>query len=180
MQQNFRHMADPFSTLAGAAGLADVCIRFAKFLKDANDGFRLVDQELEDLSKEIVSLQSVNGSINELLKRSYPEGSTARTNPHLEKILDINWRATNTTLASCQLIVERIEALLKDVVNAGSGKHIKRDQVRKWLKQQSREEELNTLREKLKAHQLALQLSLSAIGMSGFSFIFQSQLTDRY
>ncbi|PQE27270.1 tetratricopeptide repeat domain-containing protein [Rutstroemia sp. NJR-2017a WRK4] len=159
-------MADPFSILAGAAGLADVCIRLAKFLKDAKDGFRLVDQELEDLAKEIASLQSVNESINELLKRSYPQGSTARTNPHPEKIRSKNWRATNTTLASCQLIVERIEAILKDVVSAGSGKHIKRDQVRKWLKQQSRKEELNTLREKLKAHQVTLQLSLSAIGMS--------------
>ncbi|KAG9240959.1 hypothetical protein BJ878DRAFT_559262 [Calycina marina] len=161
-------MADPFSILAGAAGLTDVCIRLAKFLKDANDGFRLVDHELEELAKEIASLQSVNESIKELLKRSYPEASTARTNPHLEKILNTNWRATNTTLASCQLIVERIEAILKDVVSTGSGKHIKRDQVRKWLKQQSREEELNTLREKLKAHQLALQLSLSAIGIIDF------------
>lgn len=166
-------MADPFSILAGAAGLADVCIRLAKFLKDANDGFRLVDQELEDLSKEIASLQSVNESLNELLKRNYPEGSTARTNPHLEKILETNFRATDNTLSSCKLIVERIEAILKDVVNAGNGKHIKRDQVRRWLKQLSREEELKTLRARLKAHQLALQLSLSAAGMSGFSLIFQ-------
>jgi hypothetical protein len=166
-------MADPFSILAGVASLADVCIRLARFLKDANDGFRVVDQELEDLFKEIASLQSVNESIDELVKRSYPEGSTARTNPHLGKILDTNWRATNNTLSSCQLIVERIEAILKDVVNAGSGKHIKRDQVRKWLKQQSKEEELSTLREKLKAHQLALQLSLSAVGLLGFSFVSQ-------
>ncbi|OBT63866.1 hypothetical protein VE03_06633 [Pseudogymnoascus sp. 23342-1-I1] len=157
-------MADPFSILAGAAGLADVCIRLAKFLKDANDGFRVVDQDLEDLFNEIASLQSVNESIGELVKGSHPKGSTAGTSPHVRKILDTNWNATNNTLSGCRLIVERIEVILKDVASAGSGKHVKRDQIRKWLKQQSREGELSSLREKLKAHQLALQLSLSAVG----------------
>jgi hypothetical protein len=163
-------MADPFSILTGAAGLADVCIRLAKFLKDANDGFRAVDQELEDLLKEIASLQSVNESIDELVKRSPQDGSPSKADPHLQKILDTNWRATSITLSSCQLIVERIETILKDVVSSGGGKHVKRDQVRKWLKQQSREGELNTLRGKLKEHQLALQLSLSTVGMSDSSF----------
>ena len=35
-------MADYFSVIAGAAGLADVCIRLAKFLKEAKDGFQKV------------------------------------------------------------------------------------------------------------------------------------------
>ena len=129
-------MADPFSILAGAAGLADVCIRLGKFLKDANHGFRVVDQELDELLKEITSLQSVNASIEELLKRSYPERSTAQTSPNLQQVLDTNWQATNATLSSCKLVVENIEAILKDVVNVGSGRHIKRDQIRKWIKQQ--------------------------------------------
>lgn len=158
-------MADPFSILAGAAGLADVCIRLAKFLKDANDGFRVVDRELADLFKEIASLQSVNASIEELLKRTSPEGSTPRISPNLQIILDTNWKAAKGTLTACRLIVERIEAVLNVVVHSGSGKHVKRDQLQKWLKQQSREEELSTLRGKLKEYQLALQLSLSAIGM---------------
>ena len=160
-------MADPFSILAGAAGLADVCIRLGKFLKDANHGFRVVDQELDELLKEITSLQSVNASIEELLKRSYPGRSTAQASPNLQQVLDTNWQATNATLSSCKLVVEKIEAILKDVVNVGSGRHVKRDQIRKWIKQQSRGDELNTLRGKLKQYQLALQLSLSAVAMSG-------------
>ncbi|KAK0115646.1 hypothetical protein ONS95_000084 [Cadophora gregata] len=161
-------MADPFSVLAGAAGLADVCIRLGKFLKDANHGFRVVDQELEDLLREITSLQTVNASIDELLRRSYADGSTTATNLNLQQILDTNWQATSSTLSNCQQIVERIETILKEVVNSGSGKHIKRDQIRKWLKQQSREEELDTLRGKLRQYQLALQLSLSAVGIIDF------------
>ncbi|KAH7356935.1 hypothetical protein BKA65DRAFT_495809 [Rhexocercosporidium sp. MPI-PUGE-AT-0058] len=159
-------MVDQFSVLAVAAGLADVCIWLGKFLKDDKHRFRVVGQELEDLFKEITSLQSVNASIDELLGRWYPEGSTAGTSPNLQKILDTNWQATSGTVSNGQLIVERIEAILEDIVNIGRGKHIKHDQIRKWMKQQSREEELNTLWGKLKQYLLALQLSLSAVGMS--------------
>ena len=159
-------MADPFSIIAGTAGLADVCIRVTKFLKQAKDGFRAVDQELEDLFEEIVSLRSVN----DLVQRSYTEGSTAKTDPDHQRILGTHWRTTQNTLASCQRIIEQIEALLEEVVDAGSGKHIKLDQLRKWLKQQSREGAFSTLREKLKAHQIALQISLSAVSMSVIFF----------
>ena len=154
-------MADPFSIVAGTVGVADVCFRLIKFLKQANAGLRVVDQELEHLSEELVSLRSVN----DLVKRSYTEGFTTKTDPDHQQILGSHWRSTQNTLAGCQRIVEQIEALLKEVANTGSGKHIKFDQLRKWLKQQSREEAFSTLREKLKAHQLALQLSLSAVTM---------------
>jgi hypothetical protein len=129
-------MADPFSILSSTAGLADVCIRLANFLKNANDEFRAVDQELDDLFEEIVSLRSAN----DLVECSYVEGSTARTNPDHQQILSTNWRATKNTLTSCQRIVERIEVIFTEIVNAGSGKCIKLDRIRKWLKQQSREE----------------------------------------
>ena len=155
-------MADPFSIIAGTAGVADVCIRLTKFLKQAKDGFRAVGQELEDLFEEIVSLRSVN----DLVERSYTEGSTAKIDPDHQHILGTHWRATQNTLASCRNIIEQIEALLNEVVDVGSGKHIKIDQLRKWLKQQSSEEALSTLREKLRTHQIALQLSLSAVSMS--------------
>lgn len=155
---------DPFSITASTAGLADICIRLAKFLKQAHDGFRAVDRELEEFSEEIVSMRS----INDLVKRSYTEGSTAKTDPDHQLILGTHWRATQNTLASCQRTFEQIETLLKEVVGVGSGKHIKLDQLRRWLKQQSREEAFSALREKLKAHQIALQLSLSAVSMSVF------------
>jgi flagellar biosynthesis chaperone FliJ len=155
-------MADPFSILTGTAGLADVCIRLTKFLKQARSGFRAIDQELEDLLEEIVSLRSVN----DLVERSYTEGSIAKNDPEYANVLRTHWRTTHNTLAGCQRIVEQLEELLKEVSESGSGKHIKLDQLRKWLKQQAREEAFNTLREKLKAHQTALQLSLSAISMS--------------
>jgi hypothetical protein len=155
-------MADPFSVLAGTAGLADVCVRLTKFIKQANAGFRTVDEDLNDLFEEIVSLQS----INELVKRSFTDGFSAKRAPNYEQILGSHWCATQNTLASCQRIVEQLETLLIEVLNAESGRHVKLDQLRKWLKQQSKEEAFSILRQKLKAHQMALQLSLSAISVS--------------
>ncbi|KAL9074389.1 MAG: hypothetical protein Q9157_004416 [Trypethelium eluteriae] len=154
-------MADPFSVVAGTAGLADVCIRLTKFLKHAKDEFRAVDQELEDLFEEIESLRSTN----ELVKQSYTQGSVALVDSDHQQIINTHWRATQNTLASCWRVTEQIEELLKDVANAGSGKHVKLDQLRRWLKQQSKEEILSALRERLKAHQIALQLSLSAVSI---------------
>ena len=154
-------MADPFSIIVGTAGLADVCIRVTRFLKQAKSEFRAVDQELEDLSKEILSLQSAN----ELVRTSYTDGSTTKTDPDHQQILGIHWHTTQSTLSSCQHILEQFEALLREITIIGSGKHVKLDQLRKWLKQQSKEEAFNTLREKLKMHQAALQLSLSAISV---------------
>ena len=154
-------MADPFSIVAGTAGLADVCIRLAKLVKQANAGFQSVDRELELLFEETESVQA----INDLVRYSYNEGYRATLDPEHLQILDTNWCSTRNTLNSCQHIVEQIEVLLKEVSKAGSGKNVKLDQLRKWLKQQSKEAAFNTLREKLKAHQIALQLSLSAVNV---------------
>ncbi|KUJ19971.1 uncharacterized protein LY89DRAFT_705802 [Mollisia scopiformis] len=152
---------DPFSIIAGTAGLADVCLRLAIFLKHAHDGFRVVDQELEELSEEITSLRA----LNDLAERTYKEESVVGIDPDQQDVLSTNWRATQNTLASCQGIVERIEAILREILHSGNGKHVKLDQVRKWLKQRSKERGLNTLREKLQAHQIALQVSLSAVSI---------------
>ena len=168
-------MADPFSIVAGTAGLADVCVRLARFIKQANAGFRTVDQELQNLFQETESLRS----INDLVKRSYIDGFHAKSDCDQQHILDTHWRATQNTLTSCQRIVEQIEALLKEITDAGSGKHVRLDQLRKWLKQQSKEEVFNTLREKLKAHQIALQLSLSAVSMSFSLNLMMTPLTDK-
>lgn len=81
------------------------------------------------------------------------EGSTAKPNPDHQEILGTNWRVTQNTLTSCKRIVEMIEDILIEVEGAGNGKHIKRDQLRKWLKQQKKEEELSNLGEKLKTYQ---------------------------
>ncbi len=154
-------MADPFSIIAGAASLADVCIRLTKFLKQAKDGFQKIDNDLEDLSNDITALRSVS----DLIKRSFEVDLAGVTNPSEDEIVDDQWHTTQKTLAGCQDIVERLNALIATVSGTGGPKHAKFNNLRKYLKQQSKEEDFNALRQKLKTHYNALQISLVAVNM---------------
>lgn len=155
-------MGDPFSIIVGAAGLADVCFRFTKFLKQAKDGFQKIDEELEDLSKEITALRSVS----DLIRGSFQTDLAGTTNSSDNQIIIVNhWRATHTTLTGCQDIVKRLDVLITTILGTGGPKHVRLNNLRKYLKQQSKEEEFNALRQKLSAHHIALQTSLAAVNV---------------
>ena len=154
-------MADPFSIIAGTAGLADVCIRFTKFLKQAKDGFQKLDKDLEDLSNEITALLAVN----DLIKRSFETDLAENTNSSDNQILNDHWQATRITLAGCQDIVEKLNALMTTVLATGSQKHEKIHKLLKYLKLQSKDDEFVALRQKFNAHHIALQTSLIAVNM---------------
>ena len=154
-------MADPFSIIAGAAGLADVCIRLTKFLKQAKDGFQKVDGDLEELSEELAALQTVS----DLIKRSFEADIAGTINSNDNQITANLWQATQTTLAGCQDIVERFNALITEILSTGGTKYIKFNSLRKYLKQQSKDDEFNALRQKLNVHRMALQTSLAAMNV---------------
>ena len=163
-------MADPFSIIAGAAGLADVCIRFTKFLKQAKDGFRTTERELEDLSKEITELCTVS----DLIKRTFEADIAGNSNISDDQSIADEWHATRTTLKSCQDTVERLNALITDVLGTGDTKSIKFNRLQKYLKQQSKNDEFIALRQHLKAHHSTLQTSLLTVNMYVLSFFFQT------
>jgi hypothetical protein len=154
-------MADPVSIIAGAAGLADVCVRLAKFLKQAIDGFQKVDKDLEDLSKEITALRTVS----DLIKRSFEIDMAGTTNSRDSQIIANHWHATRATLAGCQVVVERLNTLMTTVMRTGGSKSDKWNSLRKYLKHQSKDEEFMALRRSLNAHHNALQTSLAAVNM---------------
>lgn len=154
-------MTDPFSIVVGAASLADICLRLAKFIKHAKSGFQKVDEDLEDLSKEITALSSVSG----LIKRSF-EADTAKVfDRGDQEIVNDLWQTTRTTLTGCQDLVEKLNALIIQVLGNGSSKHAKSHSLRKYLRQQSKEGSFIELRQKLNAHQTALQTSVAAVNV---------------
>ena len=154
-------MADPFSIIAGAAGLADVCIRLTKFLKQAKDGFQKVDGDLEELSEELAALQTVS----DLIKQSFEADTAGTINSNDNQITANVCQATQKTLAGCQDIVERFNALITEILSAGGTKYIKFNSLRKYLKQQSKDDEFNALRQKLNVHRMALQTNLAAVNV---------------
>lgn len=154
-------MADPFSIVAGAAGLADVCIRLTKFLKQAKDGFRKIDADLEDLSNEITAL----GTVGDLIKRSFEADLAGTTDSTDSQIIANHWHATRAILGGCQDIVKRLNTLITEILGTGGTKYAKFNSLRKYLKHQSKDEEFIALRQKLSAHYIALQTSLAAVNV---------------
>lgn len=154
-------MTDPFSIIVGTAGLADVCIRLTKFLKQAKDGFQKIDKDLEDLSKEITALRTVS----DLIKRSFETDLAVTTNLNDNQIIIDIWQATRNTLTGCQETVGKLNELITAVLGTGGPKHIKFNTLRKYLKQQSKDDEFIALRKKLSAHHSALQLSLTTVNL---------------
>ena len=154
-------MTDPFSIVVGATSLADVCLRLAKFIKHAKGGFQKVDEDLEDLSRGITALSSVC----DLIKRSFDVDTTKVFDPGDQKIINDLWQTTLTTLTGCQDLIEKLNALIIQVLGNGSSKHVKSHSLRKFLRQQSKEGSFTELRQKLNAHQTALQTSVVAVNV---------------
>lgn len=154
-------MADPFSIIAGSAGLADVCIRFAKFLKQAKDGFQGIDKDLEDLSKEISALRTVS----DLIKRNFEADLAGTTNCNDDQIIIDQWQVTGTILEGCQEIVKNLTELITAILGTGGSKPVKFNSLRKYLKHQAKDDEFIALRQRLNGHQSALQTSLAAVNM---------------
>ena len=168
-------MADPFSILAGAAGLADVCIRLTNFIKQAKDGFHKVDEDLEALSNELTTLSSVS----DLIKRSFKADPAGTLDPGDQQIIDSHWQTTRTTLTSCQELIERLNTLVIQVLGNGNPRHAKLNSLRKYLRQQAKEEQFIELRQRLNTHQIALQTSVAAVNVYVVSMVYlgSAQLT---
>ena len=150
-------MAEPISIVAGAVGLADVCVRAIKVLKQARDSYKGEDDELDELHKEIGRLHD----INDLVQRVYEAESTLSPDPTHQRIL-VDWQVTQGTLVDCERVVEQINTILASIVKSAKGNHAKLDHIRVSLKQQSKDGSLRKLRGRLCSYQLQLQNCLAA------------------
>lgn len=155
-------MADPLSIVAATVGLADVCVRFGTFLKQAREGSQKVDEDLEMLSQDITALSTINSLIRSSFEADLPKAAEARN----QSIIANLWHAAETTLNDCRGILEKLDNLVSKIVVTGGPKALaKLDGLRKYMRKLSKEEEFNQLRQKLSAYQAALQIILTAVDM---------------
>ncbi|MCJ1462094.1 hypothetical protein MMC07_000694 [Pseudocyphellaria aurata] len=152
-------MADPFSVIAGTAGILDVCFRVIKYLKETRAGAERIEEEITGLLREIEALIAVNDSI----KCAFETELKAHPGPYVADIEDL-WKNIGSNLWSCRALVERLEVYMKEIIGKEGPKVIgKRDGLRKQMRKQSKKEDFQQLRLQLASHQNALQISLSAL-----------------
>ena len=158
-------MADPFSIIAGTAGLLDVSWRLIKYIKDTQAAATKLEDDIESLLREIEALISVIESIQNVfaseLSTSTRGASVASTN-HVEDL----WRNTGESLRECRTLVEQMEDLVLSIAGHGDYKvKGKIDGFRRQLKKQSKDGKFRDLRQQLANYEGGLQILLSAINL---------------
>lgn len=157
-------MADPFSILAGTAGLLDVSWRVASYLKDLHGAAAKVEDDIAALLHEIEALISVNEAIKDIFSADLqprPDLDSA-SSTGLGKL----WEGIGRILQDCRATIEKLEIVVKDIIGK-EGPRVtgKVDGFRKQMRKQSKNEELAQFRLQLANYHGALQVLLTALNV---------------
>ncbi|KAL8712638.1 MAG: hypothetical protein Q9220_003169 [cf. Caloplaca sp. 1 TL-2023] len=158
-------MADPFSIAAGTAGLLDICWRAASYLKSVNSSRGKIEQDLTLLLREVDTVISVNTSIHALWNAQKTHVAVQPV-PGAHQITDL-WRNTGVVLDGCRLTMGKLEQLVKEIIGkAGPEVTGKRDGIKKVLRKQSKDKEVDEVRQQLVNYKSSLQILLTALTLA--------------
>lgn len=155
---------DPFSITVGVVGLLDVTWRVVSYLKDVHEAAGQVEGEIAALLSEMNNLESLNKSIKHLHEtevESLPDD--AKGLPGQDHDL---WRITASNVHECHETVKKLEIILVGI----AGKHGNkvagwRDGIRKQLRKQSKDGELNNMRLRISLNRQSLHISLTMLDL---------------
>tara|TARA_R110002060_G_scaffold76491_1_gene86889 strand:+ start:149 stop:625 length:477 start_codon:yes stop_codon:yes gene_type:complete len=158
-------MADPFSILAGSAGLLDVLWRVGIYIRTTVESAGRIEEELDGLSREIQSLISINQAIEETFRQEKARlpGTLLADAGRVNSL----WKNVGTLLQDCRTVVERLEGLMKYIIGQGESSKItgKIEGLRKTLRRDRKDNEIKDTRIKLVGYQNGLQILLTALNL---------------
>jgi hypothetical protein len=155
---------DPFSIIAGTAGLLDIAVRLIAYIKEVEESAGKVDQEIASLSQEIESLASVNDSIERLWlrNRENPPGVSLKDAAYVEDA----WKQMGGLLQDCRVEAMKLEHYLREVVGKnGSKVNGKWDGIKKHLRRHAKDGEYQQVRDRLSNHRDGIQILLGTLNM---------------
>ena len=157
-------MVDPFSIVAGTAGLLDVCWRVGRYLAKVEAATFQIEQDLSSLAREVNSLAAVSQSIQAFWDAQGKEEQDP-TSLEAQQLQDL-WQDAGTSLEGCRLAMDRLSVIVGEIIGTeGPTVTKKRDGVRKVLRKQSRDDEINDIRSQLHTYQGSLQITLTALSL---------------
>lgn len=151
-------MADPFSIFAGAASLADICIRAVQGIRQLQLDAGTIDGQLGSLAEEVEGLKDICETIqsrieaNGKIDQEYG-GQTGNPRAQMTRIL----RAAQQAVAKLHSIVQKISG------HSTSPTLGKVDAYRKAMRKMFKESDLRSCRVELAAYQQTLHLFLTII-----------------
>ena len=158
-------MADPFSIAAGTVGLLEVSWRVGSYLSNLNSSRGKIEQELKDLTKEVNAIVTVNTSIQALWNAQNKQivGDLKSNDDQIAKL----WQNVGTVLEGCYSSMEKLQALVRELIGK-DGPEVtgKRDGVKKVLRKQVREKDVDEIRQQLSNFKSSLQILLTALNFA--------------
>ena len=149
-------MGDPFSIIAGTAGILDISFRFCKYLKDVRAAITSVEGDLTTLVRDIEILIQINKSIQHVFTTDLHDTTG---NARIEN--DNVWRHIATSLSDTRDVLSQLESLIGEVVGKHGLKVTSRwDGFKKQLRKQSKDEHYRQLKQDLSNQQGTLQVLL--------------------
>lgn len=165
-------MADPFSIVAGTAGIIDVCVRIANYLRDINAAASRIEQELFILLEEFVALESVNSSIRDTWLEHHKTGDRG---PPDEPLLKTQWQDLDHALQGCHNLMLKFGALIQGIIGKdGPFVTSKLGGIKKVLRKQSKEKAIFEIRQQVMSHRDNLQVLLLALNL----YVFHKRLNQ--
>ena len=160
---------DPFSILVGTGSLIQMSLELGKYIKDVYEAAASFQEDVGSLLCEIQDLESVNKSI-EHFHRNEVHGYSSGQLELPDQDLEI-WQNTIKTLQNCSNTVKRLQSVLHGIIGKNGLKVTGwRDGVKKALRKQAKDGEVNEIRLKLSAYRESLNVSLTLLNLSEASF----------
>lgn len=171
-------MADPFSIVSAAAGLADVVFRLSKYIRQIQKAVGTIHADINDLLNELESLNSVC----QLLESRFAGLASPEPSPRSISSNDSNLsgktlfavsqptvdvtQVLGRTLENCTHVVNKLGNVVEEIYGKWDGSTTGfRDKVAKAMRNNSRQAALSSYRSQITLWQSSIQL-LMMIGES--------------
>lgn len=156
-------MADPFSIVAGTIGLADVCSRSSRIIKNLyqiRQDVGTIDEDLETLIQGVDDLRAICETVRATFG-TRPDDAThefSKVSEATERV----WQDLERTLQSCHGVILKLDKIVLEICGPprtfGSGKL---DAFQKYLRKRFRDSNLRRYQKQLATYQNALHLVLT-------------------
>ena len=165
---------DPLSISVGAISIIDLTRKLGKYFKEFYEAIASFEDDVEFLLSQIQDLGSVTKSI-ENLYREKESGLSAHARPEFARQEGEAWQNIFKTLQLCSETIHKLQIILNAIIGKNESKVTgKRDGIRKELRKQSKDGELDRIRIKLSDHRASLSGSLGLLNL--YVSLLESQM----
>lgn len=156
-------MADPFSIVAGAIGVADACIRLTQNIQQLQRDYVSVQDELNTLGGDILSLRNFCVTIETTFREGSESLATIHPKTGAHQSERLLWHLKEA-LDNCGKVISQLNDVVTKIRgNADPSTPSTLDVLGMAMRKKSRQDDLQNCRAQLATYQSALQLVLSTI-----------------